>query len=84
MCSSRCSATPGWLGRHRAASSEARRKATSLLGAANTPRRPSESSLRLFVAHRPEKVPRVVDLTPLVGGALEVAGYGSLQASVVV
>ena len=45
--SSRFSATPGWLPRHRAADSEASPRATSLLGAANTPRGSSASSLRL-------------------------------------
>ncbi len=36
--------------------------------------------LALGVAHHPEEIPGVVDLASLVGGALEVAGYGRLQA----
>jgi hypothetical protein len=55
MRSSTCSATPGCLPRHRSASSEASPRATSLLGAANTPRRSSARSLRPFAATIPRR-----------------------------
>ena len=84
MCSSRCSATLGWLPRHRAASSEARCRATSLLGSGEHPAQAFRELLAPGVAHHPEEVPGVVDLAPLVGGTLEVAGYGRLEAPVVV
>src|SRR5918995_2281885 len=35
-------------------------------------------------SHHPQEIPRVVDLAPLVGGTLEVAGYGRFEPLVVV
>ncbi len=86
MCSSRCSATftLPFL-RHFSATEDASPRADRLSEAAKKiARRSAASPFALCRPDHTEEIPTVMDLTPLVGRPLEVAGDGGLQALVVV
>src|SRR5215217_2646760 len=83
MCSSMRQATLGWLLRQWVASSEASLRATSLLAAPNSPRRPSESSLR-FLLQPSRGGSSHSGLGSVATMPLEVASYRCLQSFMIV